>query len=73
MVELRGSIPHNIHVDGEGGCGRAAVVAGRHTRAERAEAGTFERGDEVCPGLGKEVTAMDDEDGGFGEAHGCLR
>lgn len=65
LDELGGNVPHSFHVICEGGCGRTGVAAGREPRAERIEAGAFERGNEGRPGFGKEVATVDDEDGGF--------
>ena len=73
MDELGSNILHNFHVVGEGGCRRTGVAAGRQAGAKCVEVGAFERGDEGCPGLGKEVAAVDDQDGGFGEGHDYLR
>ena len=72
MHKLSGDITHGFHVVAEGGGRRPGVAAGREARADCVEAYVLKVGDEGCPGRGKEVAAMYDEDDGFVRAHGCL-
>ena len=72
MHKLSGDITHGFHVVGEGGGRRSGVAAGREARADCVQAYVLKAGDEECPGRGKEVAAMYDEDNGFVWAHGSL-
>ena len=71
MHKFSGDITHGFYVVGEGGGRRPSVAAGRKARADCVQAYVLKGGDEGCPGRGKEVAAMYDEDGGFVWGHGC--